>query len=156
RNQRRLAVKFEGVDDHLFSAGLQSGTGLIKSWLHVHHTKLPVILLPMRCHRPQESNAMTGSGNVWMIPTRHEHCVAFTHDGREFGLLSVGVDKLNSKSWLGHLDVDIHLFEHRRMFMRGPACPVARLGDGESGYNPSRLNILANQDIQIARSRWSA
>src|SRR5579872_4969743 len=75
----------------LLAARFQSRSRLTELGLHVHHAKLTIFFLAMRRHRPQEADAVSGRGNVGMIPARHEHSVAIAHDGRQLRLLGVGV-----------------------------------------------------------------
>ena len=42
------------------------------------------------------------------------------------------------------------------MFVRRPGGPIARLAEGDAGEDAASLNVLTDQDIEVARSAGSA
>src|SRR5258708_14231961 len=87
---------------------------------------------------------MTGNGDVWMEAAGDQHGVAVAHYGHNFRIFDVVVDELNAIGGSGHVEIHIYLFQQWSVFVGRPTGPVARVGDGETDKQSSRLNVLTH------------
>jgi hypothetical protein len=99
---------------------------------------------------------MPGNGNVGMISAGNQHCVTVPYDSGHFWFGCIGVNELDTERRIGHVEINVYLFQHRGVFMRRPARPVSGIGLSDSGNESTRLNIFGKQHVQVARASWSA
>src|SRR5437667_12529683 len=137
----------------LLAARLESAAALIESRLHRHHPELTILDFTMRGHHPDKVNGMAGDGHVRVKALRHDHGVTVVHYADEFRLVRIGIDELNPKSGRGHVVVDVKLLEDCGVFVRRPTGPMTRLGSGKARQNASRLDILAERNVDGAGIR---
>ena len=85
-----------------------------------------------------------------MISLRQQDRVAFANNLYLRRGDSVRVDQLQAESRLRHIDEDIDFFEHRSVFMRRPAGPVARQRSRNTRHQPASLNIASQENIDLS------
>src|SRR5215471_560743 len=135
----------------LLTTGFESRRSLVESSLHIHYAELPVLAFAMRGHRPKKANWVAGNRNVWMVTAGHQHSVAIPHHGDQFRVVRMVIHQLNAERGRGHVEIDIHLFEHLGMLVRWPTRPVAWLGNSEPCDQPSRFDVFGQQHVQFTR-----
>ena len=121
--------------------------------LDVDDAVLTIVVLAVRRHHPEEVDGAARRRDVRVVALRHQHDVAFAHDGGDLGLARVGVDQLHAERRRRHVDVEVGLFEHRGVLVRRPRRPVARLAEGDAGHDAAGLDVLADQHVQLALAR---
>src|ERR1700730_9375350 len=128
--------------DFCRAAIFKSGRSLIETGLHFHDSELAVFDFAMRGHGPEETDAMAGNGNVGMIAAGDEDGVAIADNGDELGILRVVVDELNAVGGIGHVEIDVDLFEHSGVLVGRPTGPVAWIGLRDTGNEAAGLDIF--------------
>src|SRR5579871_5969644 len=74
---------------HLFPAGLKPGTRSAKFRLNVDHAELAIFDLAVRGHGPKKSDAVSRSGDVWVIAAGHQYGIALADYRHQIRLLSI-------------------------------------------------------------------
>src|ERR1043165_2525164 len=121
----------------VLAALFQAGATLIESGLDVYHAELPILHLPMRGHRPQETDAVIRDRDIGMKTAGHEHSIAVAHHGNQFRIFGVVVDQLDRIGGRGHVEEYVHFFQHLGVLMRWPTGPIAGFGIREAGDQSS-------------------
>ncbi len=119
--------------------------------LHVYHAELAVGHLAVGGHHPQKADGAAGRRDIRMVTGRHDDAISFAYDGDQLGILAVSVHQLNAPSRIGHIDIKVRLFEHGGVLVRRPRRPVAGLAKCYAGDDPAGLDVLSDDNIEIAR-----
>src|SRR5205823_3369953 len=131
------------------AACIQTGRSLVKSWWDTDDAELTVFDSPVRRHRPEEANFVTGNRDVGVKSGRHQYGIAIAHHRDQLRTVSVVIHKLDGERWIWHLKVHIYLLQHFAVLVRRPTGPITRIGHCEPGNQPSRLNVFSQEHVNL-------
>jgi hypothetical protein len=91
-----------------------------------------------------------------MVTAGHEDGVAVAYHRHQLRIFGIVVNTLDAKSRIGHVEIDVNLFQHVGVLVGRPTGPVARFRVGETSDQPSCLHVLGKEHVEMAPGTGAA